>query len=65
MLTNAFNSMFKSVSHKLKQLQSSYLVHICIYMTAVAALNNFVNLTYRSRLTDFGVCYSFKVIIPF
>ena len=45
MLTIAFNSMLKSVSHKLLQLQSSYLVHICIYMIAAAA----------SQLSDFDL----------
>ena len=63
MFSVAFNSMFKSVFHKLKHLRSSYLVHICIYIIAAAALHDCVTLTYMSRLTDFGVCHCFKAFV--
>ena len=49
MLTVPFNSIFKSASHKLKELLSSYLVHICINIIAAVALHKYVTLTYMSR----------------
>ena len=62
MLKITFDSMFKSVSHKLYQLQSlhMYVVHICIYMIAAAASDNCMILAYMTQLNDFGVCHCFK-----
>ena len=51
--------MITSVSHKLQQLQSSYLVDIYIHVIAAAASHNCGAMTYMSWLIDFGVCHCF------
>ena len=55
----AFSSMFMSVSVTISQTVATTIIILGTYMLAAAASYNCVNLTYMSRLTDFGVCHCF------